>query len=132
MTKGNVGKVNAVEGKDGPVRGTVARAPAREVDVEGELDRALVLKVVNEHIREVQGCYERKLVQDRNLSGKIVFEWVITTSGSVGAVRVKFSTMRNTDVTTCIQSAIRSWSFPKPTGGNATIVYPFVFSTLGG
>lgn len=83
-------------------------------------------------MREVQGCYERKLVADRNLAGKIAFEWVITTSGTVSVVRVKFSSMRNTEVTTCIQSAIKSWSFPKPSGGNATIVYPFVFSTLGG
>jgi hypothetical protein len=127
---GRVGKV-AGGGGLGKVRGLVARPPTREVAVQGELDRGEIQKVVNAHLREVQGCYERRLIKEPNLAGKIIFEWIISPSGSVSVVRIKFSDMHSTEVATCIQSSIREWQFPQPRGGSVTVTYPFVFSTMG-
>ncbi len=127
---GKVGKVTGT-GPSGQVRGLVTRPPQREIQVQGELDRGEIQKVVNAHLREVQACYERKLLKDPTLAGKINFEWVVQPSGSVGVVRVKFSSVRNTEVASCIQGSIQGWKFPQPKGGPVTVIYPFVFGTVG-
>jgi hypothetical protein len=127
---GRMGRVEAAAG-GGHVRGVVASPPARTVSVQGELDRGEILKVVNAHLREVQACYERKLLKDPSLAGKIIFEWVIKPDGDVGVVRVKFSDLRNVEVSTCIQGAIQKWRFPQPRGGSVTVTFPFVFNTIG-
>jgi hypothetical protein len=132
LTKGGkLGRVTGTPGGGGQIRGVVNNAPARQVQVQGELDRGEIQKVVNAHLREVQGCYERRLIHDPGLSGKIIYEWVISPSGAVGVVRVKFSTVHDTEVATCIQSSIKAWQFPQPRGGAVTVTYPFVFSTIG-
>ena len=127
---GKVGKV-AGTGPSGQVRGLVTKPPAREIQVQGELDRGEIAKVINSHIREVQACYERKLLKDPTLAGKIHFEWVVTPSGDVGTVKIKSSTVRNPEVASCVQAAMRGWKFPQPKGGSVTVVYPFVFGTVG-
>jgi hypothetical protein len=127
---GKLGRVEAAAGSE-RVRAVVNSAPARTVQVQGQLDRGEIQKVVNAHLHEVQGCYERKLIREPTLAGKIVFEWVVDTTGSVGVVRIKFSDLRSSDVASCIQSSMRRWKFPEPRGGPVTITYPFVFSTVG-
>ena len=62
--------------------------------------------------------------------GKIVFEWVIELSGSVGVVRIKQSSLKDSSVATCIQALMRRWKFPKPQGGTVTVTYPFGFSPM--
>ncbi|MCC6809075.1 MAG: AgmX/PglI C-terminal domain-containing protein [Deltaproteobacteria bacterium] len=131
LTKG--GTLGRVQGSapSGKVRGVVDAPPARSVQVQGSLDRSEIQKVVNDHLHEVQGCYERQLVKDASLAGKIVSEWVITPNGTVGTVKIKSSTVRNNEVSSCIQNALKRWKFPQPKGGPVTVTYPFVFSTIG-
>lgn len=114
----------------GNVRARVT-APPQAVRVEGHLDRGEIQKVVNAHLSQVQGCYERQLVKDPGLAGKTTFQWVITPAGAVGTVRVAQSSIRSVDVLTCIQAAIQHWKFPTPEGGSVTVTYPFAFSSFG-
>jgi len=114
--------------KGGSVRGKVARASSRRLQSQGSIDRNAVLKVINSHINEVQYCYEKNLLKDPSLKGKVSVEWTIGGSGSVTRVRQKTSTLRSPQVSSCILQAIKRWRFPKPTGGNVTISFPFVFS----
>src|SRR5581483_11300233 len=65
---GKLGRVASAGASGGQIRGVVANPPARTVQVQGELDRGEIQKVVNAHLREVQGCYERKLIKDPSLS----------------------------------------------------------------
>jgi TonB family protein len=125
-----VGRVSG-SGGTGQVRAVVSEPPARSVQVQGELDRNEIAKVVNAHLAEVQGCYERQLYKDPTINGKVLCEWVIDPSGSVSTQRVKTSTVRNSEVASCILASIRNWKFPKPRGGSVTVTYPFVFSTIG-
>ncbi len=126
----SLGKV-AARGEGGAVRARVSAAP-QAVRGEGHLDRGEIQKVVNAHLYQVQGCYERQLARDPSLSGKISFEWVIDLSGGVSSVRIGRSTIHSVEVTTCIQTAIQGWKFPPPQGGTVTVTYPFAFSALGG
>ena len=82
-------------------------------------------------MHQVQACYERQLITSPGLSGKVVFDWVITPSGSVGLARQVRSSMRSPLVSSCILALIRTWRFPKPVGGSVNVRYPFVFRVQG-
>jgi predicted component of type VI protein secretion system len=126
---GNVGKLDVKPGT-GAVRARVSAVPAG-VSGEGHLDRGAIQRVVNAHLYQVQGCYERQLAANPNLAGKATFQWTISTSGSVSGVRIAGSSIASVEVMSCIQGAIRGWSFPKPEGGSVTVTYPFAFTTFG-
>ena len=94
----------------------------------GRLSRAQILKVINEHVAQIQACYERVLARDRSLAGKITFDWVISPTGSVESVRVRSSTMSSTAISSCIMQEIRGWTFPTPEGGSVSVTYPYIFN----
>lgn len=116
----------------GKVRGVVERTPTANVGVQGSLDRAQIAAVVNKHIQEIRHCYEKNLINDPSLSGKIQVEWTINPNGTVAAVKTKFSSLKGGDVTGCIAGRIRTWQFPRPKGNGYVIVnYPFMFDSVG-
>ena len=93
----------------------------------GSLDRAQIERVVAEHSDELQRCYEKELLHESNLQGKVQVEWVISMSGSVQSVRQMQSTLRSAAVIGCIMNSIRTWKFPHPNGGPVVVNYPFIF-----
>jgi hypothetical protein len=119
-------------GGGGNVRGTV-RSAGRPVTRGGLLDAAAVQRVVTEHLAAVQGCYERQLLKDPGLQGKITFDWDVAPSGSVSSARMMSSSMGagGGAVAACIVAEIRRWQFPKPVGGTASVRYPFIFRMSG-
>jgi len=81
---------------------------------------------------DVTYCYETALMSSPSLGGKIVFEWKVKSSGSVGGVNIKSSSVKSDGIHSCIKSAIKSWPFPQPSGGSSVVVsYPFIFDTVG-
>jgi hypothetical protein len=114
----------------GQVRAQVTSNP-HTMKVEGHLDRGEIQRVINSHIHELQGCYERQLIVSPNLSGKVTFEWVIGTGGGVTSVKIKTSTLSSNEATSCMQAAIRRWQFPSPSGGSVTVIYPIALATSG-
>lgn len=115
----------------GSVGGTVTRATARSVSVQGSIDREAVAKVVNSHLQEVRACYEKALLKDPGLAGKVVLEWTISTSGGVTTAKTKSSTLRNSAVESCIMRELKGWSFPAAKGGMVIVSYPFLFNSVG-
>lgn len=114
----------------GQVRAQVTAKP-NTMKVEGHLDRGEIQRVINSHIHELQGCYERQLIVSPNLSGKVTFEWVIGTGGAVTSVKIKTSTLSSNEATSCMQAAIRRWQFPSPSGGSVTVIYPIALASSG-
>jgi hypothetical protein len=114
----------------GQVRAQVTTKP-NMMKVEGHLDRGEIQKVVNAHIHELQGCFERQLIVSPNLAGKVTFEWVIGTSGAVTVVKIKTSTLSSNEATSCMQAAIHRWQFPAPSGGQVTVIYPIALANSG-
>lgn len=128
---GGVGQVTG-GGGTGKVRGIVRRQPARSIGTSGGfLSKDAIAKVINEGLSRVQSCYERELISDPSLQGKIVFDWVIGPEGSVTTTRVSSSSLPSQTVATCISNLIKTWQFPKPSGGSVTVVYPFNFASQG-
>ncbi len=131
LSKDNVGALKGAGGS-GNVRGIVKQTQNQlQAAGSGRLSRAQIQKVINEHVAQVQACYERNLMRDHSLSGKITFDWVIAPTGSVASVRVRSSTMAGSSVSTCILQEIRGWIFPTPEGGSVAVTYPFIFSAQG-
>jgi hypothetical protein len=132
---GGKGTVAALEsGNTGQraVSGAVSAPLTKKVKFKGGgISREAVAKVINDHIDEINYCYETSLINDPTLMGKIEFEWVILLSGKVGEVRIKSSTVKSNEIHACIKSAIRTWVFPKPQGSAVEVSYPFVFDVSG-
>jgi hypothetical protein len=79
----------------------------------------------------VRACYERALLKEPGLAGKIVLEWGISTSGGVTSEKTKSSTMKSPAVEACIMASLKTWKFPPAKGGNVIISYPFMFNSVG-
>ncbi|HVG61243.1 MAG TPA: AgmX/PglI C-terminal domain-containing protein [Hyalangium sp.] len=128
---GGIGALGAGGVGKGKVGGVVTRATSRSVATQGSIDREAVAKVINSHLQEVYACYERALLKDSGLAGKVVLEWTIGGTGSVVAAKTKSSTLRNGSVEACILSSLKKWQFPAPKGGVVIISYPFIFNSVG-
>ncbi len=132
---GGKGSVAAMEsGKAGKraVKAVVAAPVAKKVRASGGgISREAVAKVINDHMDEINGCYESALVSDPSLMGRVEFEWTILQSGGVGDVKIKSSTVKSSQIHACIISAIKGWKFPQPQGADVIVSYPFVFDVTG-
>lgn len=85
------------------------------------------------HRNQIRYCYQRELVKEPALAGRIVVKFTIGKDGTVSAASTKSSTMGNAAVETCVLGRFLRMSFPEPTGGGIVIVsYPFVFSPVEG
>jgi hypothetical protein len=102
-----------------------------EAEAIGGLDKSLIAAVVQANIGQIKHCYERQLIVDPNVFGKVVAQWTINKDGLVSTSSVKKTTMNNASVENCIVGKIKTWEFPKPKGGGQVVVsYPFLFKSL--
>jgi TonB family protein len=98
----------------------------------GSLDKEIIRRVIKEHIAQIRYCYEKELVRNPGLFGKVATEFVISANGTVQSADVTQSTLGNPEAERCITAKIRTWQFPKPKGGGIVVVkYPFLFKTSG-
>lgn len=135
------GRVSGLKGfKGGTGSGSLFGKGAPSMDVgmgdsdaetSGGLDKEVIARVVRAHLGQIKHCYERQLLVDPGLFGKVVARWVIDPAGRVDVSSVKKSTMGNRNVENCVVSKIKGWKFPKPKGGGKVIVsYPFLFKSV--
>jgi len=119
----------------GRLGGRRARAPnvvPGQAVIRGSLDKEIIRRVIRRHINEVKYCYERELMANPDLSGRVAVQFTISGTGQVIASVVQSSTMKNPTVEQCIAQAVRRWLFPKPEGGGIVIVtYPFLLKAAG-
>ncbi len=116
-------------GFDSPEQGTPIGQIGGDPIVHGELDRSLIDQVVKRNMNKIRYCYQRELVKDPKLAGKLVVKFVIAPDGTVSSATTKSTTMNNSSVESCINSRFMRFQFPEPkNGGSVTVSYPFVFS----
>lgn len=93
-------------------------------------DKQVIKRVINQKKAEITQCYNKELLKNPNLKGKITMKWRVLSSGNVGTVEVTSDEMGSSAVASCLKSRIGSWKFPAPRNGSSTDVsYPFNFST---
>lgn len=89
--------------------------------------RASIIATVRAHAGEVRTCYQAELRRNRQLEGRVIFDFLIGPSGDVLYTQVRSSSLGDGAVEKCIGSAIRGWKFDKPEGDAPVVVtYPFV------
>jgi TonB family protein len=120
-TRGKTGK--------SPLPKTVTITPGKQV-VRGSLDKEIIHRVIRRDLNKIRYCYEKRLVENPELAGKVRISFVIAADGRVQSAKIKESTLEDPVVGKCVAYAVRRLQFPKPKGGGIVIVdYPFVFKT---
>ncbi len=90
----------------------------------GGLTKDQIRTVVREHTAEIRSCYNKALLKDPKLAGKVVVKFTIAADGSVSE-SVSAQTDVNDALTACIVDSTKTWKFPPP-GEQVTVTYPFV------
>jgi Ca-activated chloride channel family protein len=99
-----------------------------DIVVRGGLDKSLIRRVIHFHLNEVKFCYEKELLQNPRLAGRVELKLVSDGTGNVTSAAISASTLGNAAVESCIAAAARRWTFPAVQGGGIVQVsYPFVF-----
>jgi len=133
-TKGVAGGSSVSGSLGGLSGGTIGGASVSglesETEIEGGLTADQIKSVVQKNIGAVRYCYERQLLANPELYGKIKVEFVISPQGKVITQKIKSSTMKSAMVEGCILRKIKRWNFPLPQGGTEVAVsYPFYFKS---
>jgi len=97
--------------------------------VTGSLPPEVIRRIVRQSISQVRFCYEKELVKNPALAGKISMSFVIGKTGAVTSASVGSSDVASTEVGKCLTTVFQKMTFPAPDGGGIVKVsYPFVFS----
>jgi hypothetical protein len=103
-----------------------------KAEVNGNLDKDIVRRIVRAHINEVRSCYNAGLTKDPALGGRVEVQFVIADTGKVSSSVVGSTTLGDPDVGKCIALAVKRWTFPKPQGGGEVqVMYPFILESGG-
>ncbi len=94
----------------------------------GQLDRAVIQRVVRRKISRIRACYNQELVSGKPFNAKIVTRFIIGKDGRVKTVTLS-KTSRRPKLDNCVKRAFRAMMFPAPKGGLVTVSYPLIFNT---
>jgi hypothetical protein len=89
----------------------------------GDLDKAIIARYMRRNLQKFSYCYEKQLLVDSKLAGKLTAKFTIGTNGNV-----ETSEASGVDpaVSECYAAVIKAIEFPKPKDGTAVAVtYPF-------
>ncbi|OFZ16213.1 MAG: hypothetical protein A2Z20_00205 [Bdellovibrionales bacterium RBG_16_40_8] len=100
-----------------------------ELSGPGEISESAIEKALSKFLSRFQYCYEKALLSDAGLSGNIVIQWDITTSGSAKNSRVVKSQLDSKQLQGCITGVLSEVPFPKPKGGSVTVKKTFSFTS---
>lgn len=95
--------------------------------LEANIDSAGVTKVINVSRAAIKRCYDKALMSNPQLKGKMSVKIVINEKGRVDSTEIVDDSLRNAEVAKCVRGVIGRLRFPKPADGKATVTFPFAF-----
>jgi hypothetical protein len=112
----------------------------------GQLSPEKIQAVLRDRFSVIRTCYEDGLKRDPKLQGRIAVRFVIGVDGKVSsAASIASAAESSADIITpstsslpplsdkvvieCVVGHCKSLEFPKPDGGQVSVVYPFAFSS---
>jgi len=117
--------ISTASAKNFGTRASFARGSKR-MDVQGGLTKSQVKKYVVSAQNKIKACYEAALIAKPSLRGKVVYRWVISSTGKVETAKLVKSEIRQSQFENCTLKVIEKINFPssaRPT----EVVYPFIF-----
>jgi hypothetical protein len=103
------------------LRGPVVRPVVSHVN--GELDTAIVRRVLMSQVSELRACYQKQLLVEPGLEGTVTARFEIDETG---AVTDASASGVNDEVASCVASVIRGAAFPKPKRGTVSVTSKLV------
>jgi hypothetical protein len=76
----------------------------------------------------VRACYEKALIQNQMLQGKMIVAVKIGPTGGVCSASIQSDTLGDGRVASCVLNRFRGGSFPPPSGGCADVRVPISFT----
>ena len=99
--------------------------------VMGSLSMTAIRQAVKKHYTGFKYCYEKMLVKNPSLEGKVVLKFVISADGTVSDASVAETTIDSPKLKDCMLRVARRMVFPQPKGGGIVVVkYPFLFKAV--
>jgi TonB family protein len=113
-----------------PLQAAQVAMPPQSADAEGGgLTAEQVQRTVVASQHTLRYCFDKALLRNSKIDGKVIVYWRIEANGKVSTARVKSSTLSNPDLEDCVVRQVHSWKFDTASNGQVTDVkYPFVFS----
>ncbi len=111
-----------------------ARAPMLRMGhtmVSGRLPPEVVQRIVRMQMGRFRACYERGLVKNPDLAGRVTARFVIGRTGQVISTADGGSDLPDPEVVACVVRNFAALEFPQPEGGIITVTYPIVFASDG-
>jgi TonB family protein len=106
-----------------------AAAKAPPAPVQGTLDAKLIVGVVKAHQSDLDECLKAgRSETNTDVAGTVRVAMVISPAGVITEAKVHDSNTKSGKLDECVVKKLKGWTFPKPTGGEAAVVYPFVFA----
>lgn len=94
----------------------------------GRLPPEVIQEVVRSHYEKFRQCYTDALALSSNLCGKVQVRFIIDQEGKLKSPLVTAATtMPDCKMVQCIKDVYSTIEFPKPEGGEVTVVYPIMF-----
>ena len=126
---GNI-DTRGASGAVGKQRASVPTIRTGSAATRGSLSKEAIRTTIRSHINQIRFCYERRLAQQPELTGRVSIRFLIDSSGAVTSSRVAGSTIGDRAVDICVARAIQRITFPEPEdGGVVFVTYPFLFQS---
>lgn len=117
--------VDGIQGTAGArgVAATVVGTPQlMEITKEEGLTQQQVMEVVKKNSGLISSCYERALLNNPSLSGRVEYSWHIKPNGQVSWAKVKNSNIAGADeLNNCVVGIFKKMKFPVAKNGQETI-----------
>ncbi|GAC1351759.1 MAG: hypothetical protein NVS3B20_04950 [Polyangiales bacterium] len=99
-------------------------------EVEGELPKEVIKRIVHANFPRLRACYEVGLRNDPSVAGTIATRFVIGEKGTVETRSLASSTFKSpTGVPDCVLHVFETMTFPEPEKGKVIVTYPIQFSS---
>ncbi len=118
----------AVAVKGRAEKAVVGKASVGKTEVDGAVDSASVAKTIKGSSAAVKRCYDKALLANPTLKGKVSVTILINEKGRVESIDIAEDTLKDAETIKCIKGVISRLRFPKPEGGPASVTFPFMFS----
>ncbi len=110
----------------------VPRVRAGAAQVSGRLPPEIIQRIVRQNFGRFRLCYEKGLRENPDLHGRMAMRIVIQSDGQVASATVADRGDIGPSVAACVARSMYGLSFPAPSAGSVTIVYPLTFSPSDG
>ncbi len=95
----------------------------------GRLPPVVIRQIVRASYGSFRECYERGLMTNPKLEGRVTVRFVIREDGGIDQIANGGTDLPSEDVIGCVLHGFRALRFPAPSGGIVTVEYPILLVT---